>query len=151
MRAKSMHVPCRAGQTMNCDDPLVTIRYSDSPPLGNEALNALFAAAWPGHAGGDFQAVLARSLGFVAALDGERLVGFVNVAWDGGVHAFVLDTTVHPAYQRRGIGKGLVREATRLARAKGAQWLHVDFEPHLADFYLSACGFRPSAAGVLRL
>ena len=44
--------------------------------------------------------MLARSLTYVAAYDtvggGEQLVGFVNVAWDGGIHAFLLDTTVHP-------------------------------------------------------
>jgi hypothetical protein len=35
-----------------------------------------------------------HSLGWVCARDGEVLVGFVNVAWDGVVHAFVLDTMV---------------------------------------------------------
>jgi hypothetical protein len=33
----------------------------------------------------------------------------------------------------------------------GCGWLHVDFEDHLAPFYLESCGFRPTAAGVLRL
>lgn len=35
-----------------------------------------------------------RSLTWVAAWRGEQLVGFVNMATDGGAHAFVLDTTV---------------------------------------------------------
>jgi hypothetical protein len=35
-----------------------------------------------------------HSLGWVCARDGAELVGFVNVAWDGVVHAFVLDTMV---------------------------------------------------------
>ena len=35
-----------------------------------------------------------HSLGCVCAREGATLVGFVNVAWDGGVHAFVLDTMV---------------------------------------------------------
>jgi hypothetical protein len=30
----------------------------------------------------------------VCARQGRELVGFVNVAWDGVVHAFVLDTMV---------------------------------------------------------
>jgi hypothetical protein len=29
-------------------------------------------------------------------------------------------------------------------------WVHVDYEPHLDEFY-RGCGFRPTAAGVLRL
>ncbi len=92
-----------------------------------------------------------HSLTWVVALEGERLVGFVNVAWDGGAHAFLLDTVVDPPHQGRGVGRALVREATREAARAGCTWLHVDFEDSLAPFYLGACGLRPSAAGVLRL
>ncbi|MFD1374091.1 hypothetical protein [Actinoplanes sichuanensis] len=31
------------------------------------------------------------------------------------------------------------------------RWLHVDFEPHLARFYLEGCGFQPTRAGLVRL
>jgi len=41
-------------------------------------------------------------------------------------------------------------EAVRVARERGAEWLHVDFEPHLEGFY-RACGFRPTEAGLIRL
>lgn len=91
-----------------------------------------------------------RSLGWVCAVDGDRLVGFVNVAWDGGVHAFVLDTTVHPDYQRRGIGRELVHEAAALSRERGAEWLHVDYDDDLDAFY-RGCGFRPTPAGLIDL
>lgn len=95
--------------------------------------------------------MLERSLTWITAHDVDTLVGFVNVAWDGGVHAFLLDTTVHPTYQRRGIGMQLVQRAAAAARAHGGlEWLHVDFEPHLTDFY-AACGFTPTPAGLLRL
>jgi len=30
-------------------------------------------------------------------------------------------------------------------------WLHVDFEPHLAAFYLGACGFQSTSAGLIHL
>ena len=66
-----------------------------------------------------------------APIDGDRLVGYVNVAWDGGQHAFLLDTSVHPDFQRRGVATALVRLVTDAARARGAAWLHVDYEPHL--------------------
>ena len=119
-------------------------------PIGNEDLNALRDAAWAGVGDQDWGPILRRSLGWVGATDGDRLVGFINVAWDGGVHAFLLDTTVHPDYQRRGIGRALVREAAAMARASGAEWLHVDYEDELDSFY-RCCGFRPTAAGVLDL
>jgi GNAT superfamily N-acetyltransferase len=99
---------------------------------------------------GYVETVLTRSLAYVTAMDGDRLVGFVNVAWDGGVHAFVLDTAVDPAYRRQGIAKALVLRAEALARAAGAHWLHVDFEAQYEPFY-RACGFRPTAAGLIAL
>jgi len=43
-----------------------------------------------------------------------------------------------------------VQRASALARDRGAAWLHVDYEPQLESFY-SGCGFRPTAAGLIRL
>lgn len=123
--------------------------YRLNEPPDPAALQALWRAAW-GSEAGDLSPVLARSRCFVTAYAGEQLVGFVNVAWDGGVHAFLLDTTVHPEAQRRGVGSELVRRAIGAARAAGIHWLHVDFEPHLTGFY-RACGFRATEAGLLRL
>jgi hypothetical protein len=62
------------------------------------------------------------------------------------------ELTLQPGapYQRQGVGTALVRQAAAAARARGATWLHVDYEPHLAGFY-QACGFRATAAGLLRL
>jgi GNAT superfamily N-acetyltransferase len=116
--------------------------------LSSEALHELFVAAWRTDEGKRFD--LDRSLCWVSAHLGERLVGFVNVVGDGGVHAFVLDTTVHPDFHRHGIGLELVRYAAEEAREQGAEWLHVDYEPEHAPFYLR-CGFRPTPAGLLHL
>ena len=92
-----------------------------------------------------------RSLTWVTArLDG-RLVGFVNVIGDGGVHAILLDTCVAPDVHRRGVGRALVEAAADEARRAGCHWLHADYEPHLVDFYERACGLRHSEAGLLRL
>jgi len=93
------------------------------------------------------------SLGWVTArlpLSGG-LVGFVNVAWDGGDHAFLLDTQVADEHQRRGIATALVGLAARHAQAAGCEWLHVDFAERLAAFYFDACGFRPTPAGLIHL
>jgi GNAT superfamily N-acetyltransferase len=106
--------------------------------------------AWDDHAPREFAPVLARSLGVVAAFVSDRLIGFVNLATDGGEHAFLLDPTVDVAHRRRGIGTQLVRRAAALATERGCKWLHVDYEPALAPFYRAA-GFRDSLAGVMRL
>jgi len=111
--------------------------------------SALVAAAWP-ECSLRLDDVLQHSLCWVSAHVGERLVGFVNVAWDGGVHAFLLDTLVHPEFRRRGIGVSLVRVAADEARERGAEWLHVDYAPTHTEFY-RRCGFRPTSAGLLDL
>jgi GNAT superfamily N-acetyltransferase len=92
-----------------------------------------------------------HSLGWVCARDEGTLVGFVNVVWDGGVHAFVLDTLVAQAHRRRGIATGLIAQAVTGARAAGCEWLHVDFEDHLQAFYFQVCGFTPTSAGLIGL
>ena len=93
-----------------------------------------------------------HSLGWVTARDAAGvLVGFVNVAWDGSGHAFLLDTKTRGSVQRRGVGTAVVQEAIRQARAAGCEWLHVDFADELSTFYLDACGFRPTAAGLVHL
>jgi GNAT superfamily N-acetyltransferase len=126
------------------------INYHVNPTITNEVLNALFVVAWPEHSERDFIPILQRSLAYIGAYHETRLVGYVNVAWDGGIHTFLLDTTVHPDYQRRGIGAQLVRTAIDAARAKGVKWMEVDYEPHLEQFYRT-CGFRPTLAGLLDL
>ena len=92
-----------------------------------------------------------HSLGWVIARDDEGLAGFVNVVWDGGSHAFVVDTLVAARARRRGIGVELARIAEREARAAGCEWLHVDFEDHLRAFSFDACGFTPTNAGLIEL
>jgi ribosomal protein S18 acetylase RimI-like enzyme len=100
-------------------------------------------------AAGWWDRIRPHSLGWVTARRGDALVGFANVAWDGGDHAFLLDPKTRGSEQRQGIGTRLVRLATRHAKEAGCEWLHVDFEAGLAPFYFDACGFRPMEAGGL--
>jgi GNAT superfamily N-acetyltransferase len=94
-----------------------------------------------------------HSLGWVTARDGDgTLVGFVNVAWDGADHAFLLDTKTHPGWRGRGLATAVVALAATQARDAGCEWLHVDFEPPaLAALYVTACGFTPTTGALLRL
>lgn len=92
-----------------------------------------------------------NSLGWVTARGDENLIGWINVAWDGGGHAFILDTLVAGSARRQGVATRLVTLATDHARAAGCEWLHVDFEAELESFYLDACGFHPTPAGVIAL
>jgi GNAT superfamily N-acetyltransferase len=129
------------------------VRYQWRAPFEDEDLTTLHAEGFT-HAvlAVDWRArVEAHSLGWVCAFEADRLVGFVNVAWDGGGHAFVVDTVVEQGHRHQGIGRGLLTMAEGESRAAGCEWLHVDFEDELGDFYFDACGFTPTAAGLIAL
>ncbi|MCP2266040.1 GNAT family N-acetyltransferase [Promicromonospora thailandica] len=133
---------------MPVDDVTLTWRR----PVTDAELVELTASHGGNPEPGWWDRVRPHSLGWVTARAADDLlVGFVNVAWDGGGHAFLIDTKTRPSHQRRGIGAAVVRRAVEGARAAGCEWLFVDFEPHLEAFYLEACGFRPTAAGLIHL
>ena len=144
--------PPRAGG--NATLTAVDVRLLVRAEVDDEALSRLHARAFGGRpALQEWGTRLSRhSLTWISAHDGrDHLIGFVNVAWDGGTHAFALDVIVDPDHQGRGVGTALVERAAHESTAAGCDWLHVDFEEDLSDFYLRACGFSPTAAGVLRL
>ena len=126
------------------------VSYRVGGELPDEELNRFYSACWPDHVPQSYQQVLDHSLLFVTARSGGQLVGFVNMAWDGGEHAFLLDTLVRPDVRRNGIGTELCKRAVEAARSYNIKWVHVDFEPHLQRFY-AECGFRPTEAGLIKL
>ena len=129
------------------------IAYEWRGNFDNREVNALHAEAF-GHPilQDDWNAQLQRhSLGWVSAREGDQLVGFVNVPWDGGVHAFILDTIVAASAHGQGIGRRLIAIAVSQARAARCEWLHVDFEDDLRDFYFDTCGFTPTNGGLIAL
>lgn len=130
--------------------PELRVRF----PVDDAALTRLHAHAFgttvPAHATAWAVRLDRHSVTWVGAFDDDELVGFVHACWDGGAHAFLLDAVVDPAHQGRGTGRRLVARLVEEVRDAGCTWLHVDFEPHLDRFY-RACGFRATAAGLLRL
>ncbi|MFE0103446.1 GNAT family N-acetyltransferase [Streptomyces sp. NPDC059009] len=147
-----------------------TISYAWRGPLTDDEMSDLVRSHGGHPEAGWWPKLREHSLGWVTARDspgpgeglpgpgeglrgpGEGLlVGFVNVAWDGCDHAFLIDTKTRGAYQRRGIATAVVRLAADRARAAGCEWLHVDFQPALRSFYFESCGFRPTDAGLIHL
>ncbi len=76
------------------------------------------------------------------------LVGFADVITDRFAHAWLQDVMVAPDRQRSGIGLQLVNRAADEARRSNCEWLHVDFDDHVADFYYQHCGFTRTKAGL---
>lgn len=92
-----------------------------------------------------------HSLGWATSRRGGVLVGFLNVVWDGSVHAWLQDVMVAAEMRHQGVGTALVAIAREEAARAGCEWLHVDFAPGLRAFYLDACSFQATEAGLLRL
>lgn len=114
--------------------------------LHAEAFNTRIFDEW------DWRRLTERhSLGWVTARREDDLVGFVNVLWDGLVHAWIQDVMVSAGVRHQRVGVGLVHAARDGAAAAGCEWLHVDFDDELSDFYLGACGFEPTGAGIMAL
>lgn len=134
----------------------VAITYSWRGEFGNDEINALHAEAFDTRVFDESEwnwreLVTAHSLGWVVARGDDTLVGFVNVLWDGLVHAWIQDTMVAIEARGQGVGTGVVVAAIAGARAAGCEWLHVDFDDHLRSFYFDACGFTPTNAGLIAL
>lgn len=125
-------------------------------PFENAEVNELHAAAFQTRLYSDDvwdwrQLVETHSLGWLVARDQNGLVGFANVVWDGFVHAWIQDVMVADRAGRRGIGAAIVRACADGARTAGCEVLHVDFDDDLTAFYIGACGFTPTSAGLLEL
>jgi predicted N-acetyltransferase YhbS len=131
----------------------VALTYEWRGQFNNAEVNALHAEAFD-HRLLEYdwsRQVRGHSLGWVCVRSENELIGFVNVAWDGGVHAFILDPIVTIGARGQGVGAQLVAVAVEGASTGGCDWLHVDFDDHLRDFYFQACGFVPTNAGLIRL
>jgi GNAT superfamily N-acetyltransferase len=122
----------------------------------NQEVNALHAEAFSTRVFDEsewnwVELVQRHSLGWVVARRDLELMGFVNVLWDGLVHAWLQDTMVAAEARGQGVGTELVKHARDGAKAAGCEYLHVDFEDYLRPFYFGACGFAPTNAGLLSL
>ena len=127
------------------------VEYRVNPAVTNAELDQLYAVSWPNHQPPyDFRPELERALAYACAYHGGELIGFVRLAWDGSIHTFLLEPTMRPDFRRRGIGRTLVERVVAVARERGMEWVHVDYDPELRPFY-EACGFEPTDAGLIHL
>jgi ribosomal protein S18 acetylase RimI-like enzyme len=69
----------------------------------------------------------------LSAYEGATLVGYVRAISDGAFNAYVPNVAVLPAYQRRGIGRELVR---RLLDGRDQITFVLHAEPEVHPFYL---------------
>lgn len=132
------------------------VSYEWRGSFENAEVNGLHAEAFESRVYSDDQwnwnVLLAEhSLGWILARDDRRLVGFVNVVWDGFTHAWIQDTMVANADRGRGIGTQMIEIVRSECQRAGCEWLHVDFDEELGKFFFQSCGFTPTSAGLIQL
>ncbi len=76
---------------------------------------------------------------FLVAEEDYRVVGFIRGVYDGS-RAIIHIASVHPDYQRRGIGRDLVREIAERFKQRGASSLAVTVPGELG--FWKKAGFR---------
>lgn len=100
------------------------------------------------------EVALRNSYFAVCAEADSRIVGCGRVIGDGGLHFYLTDVVVHPAYQRQGIGTRIVEALTRFTESVPYMNTVVGVLPTAgsAAFY-SRHGYRaqgPDAPAMLR-
>ena len=128
----------------------------NDPKIKPEALNALYTAVGWNDEGtrtpDKTQLVLERAAYFVAAWDGDTLIGFGRILADV-YWAQILDVMTHPEYRRRGVAKGIVSRLTSYAdkeqlslmliAAGGLEKLYTQFGFTAADPATDVLMYRP--------
>lgn len=90
----------------------MTIDYRDTHDIDLDQLAILFdAVGWQRRTAdrARLAQLLSGSLWVVSAWEGDGLVGFARAISDGVFNAYISTVAVLPAYQKRGIGRELVR------------------------------------------
>lgn len=84
----------------------------------------------------------------VWALDGDRVVGYINAISDGVLTAFIPWLEVHPDYQHQGIGSELVRRLVE--QLDGMYSIDLGCDEHLVSYYERLGFFAYTAMGMRR-
>lgn len=120
----------------------------------DELLALYESVGWSAYTGdpGLLQAAVAGASCTVTARRSGRLVGLARALSDGATICYLQDVLVHPAEQRRGIGRALVRAVLDRYRMVRQKVLLTDDEPGQRAFYesLGYAEIRDYGAGTLR-
>jgi len=88
----------------------MTINYDETKEIPADVLGGLYASQ--GWKSGNYPETIAAAMrgsdSVISAWDGQKLVGLAAVLSDGHLVAYLSYLLVHPDYQGRGIGDGLM-------------------------------------------
>lgn len=120
-----------------------TIEYKETTELPREAVLDLYRANhWSSANKPDqLHQALLHSHSLVSAWEGGRLVGLANAISDGYLVVYYPHVVVHPAYQRKGIGREMM---ARLMRRYAGFHQHSVLADKDAVTFFERCGFERS-------
>ena len=114
-------------------------------------INVLMALCWDEFEDTDFDRILQHSLAYFTIRDDQnRLIGYCNLAWDGGRHASLFDLNIHPDFRHQGLAIKMIQQVKQVAIDNNIRFFHVDFDPTLEPLYKKA-GFDMISAGLMLL
>ncbi len=117
-------------------------------PISNDEVPELREHVGWGRRDGDYPTLFERCNFWAGVRDeNNKLIAFGYVCGMGLEHGYMEDIIVHPMYQGRGIGVGLVKELLRESEQFGLTIVTVSYEKNKTNFY-KACGFTPGSGGL---
>lgn len=128
-----------------------SLQYKTHSPLTNDDLNGLFGRVGNKTMSVDFSRILDQSLTWIAGYDGDVLMAWINVAWDGFVHAFLVDRIAMDD-EDGAVRSELVRQAIAAIRRDHPTVfkIHADCRPDEIP-WLVELGFQQLPGGIVVL
>ena len=125
------------------------LEYQTNPSASPESIAALRRSVGWGGMEAELRSPAMNDYLRVACYDGDKLVGFLGVVSNGVTDAYIQDVMVHPDYQGRGIGTGLMNRAMERPKHDRIYMISVIYGgEELRPFY-EKFGFRTMLCGQL--
>lgn len=130
----------------------LTVKYNE---LTAEEFIALWETVWGSGPGLEqTRLAMAHTLFRISVWDGDKIVAMAQMLGDMGLDYYIKDVVVRPEYQRRGIGRGMIRELLKFVSDHGVGGTDIFIEltaaPEKTPFY-EKLGFDANDAVRLKL
>lgn len=125
----------------------LTVKYNE---LTADEFVTLWETVWDGAPSLEqIELALEHTLFRVSVFDDDRIVAMARVIGDMGLNYYIKDVVVRPEYQKKGIGRTLIKEITRFVKENGVIGTDIFVElcaaPDKIPFY-EKLGFKSNQA-----
>jgi GNAT superfamily N-acetyltransferase len=121
------------------EEIISTIIFKEEQPEINSYMNFFNTTGWNSEynlSNNEMQRTLDNSWYIVCAYDADRLVGFGRVVTDGVIHAMIYEMIVDPKFQRKGIGKQILKMLVDKCLQNGIRDIQLFCAKGKKEFYI---------------